>query len=444
MHRNENKYDQMFRDRLRDLTHPVRNDLWSRIQSGIRFRNPSVPNPGTKPSLPGLAARLNGLFSATSLTVAAAALAITLGIIHFTHTATKPSAQPVNHYSTITPAKAPARSTGESSVTPRDSSRDSAVPTPSSTASSSNGLSGVPDVTGIPGTAITSANSTPENAATTTRRHHISTAPGAHGMFAAPETTSRTTETMPGTHGMEGATATPGRQTPGIQTPVNQTMGKLSLDHHNPSLVTLPALARTSNRVPIAAGSPGSKYRYNGSNDPGKWPAPPPFKRTGYLSLYASPDFPNHNYTWSYTLGGRLTFQFSRRWSFTSGFEYARVNVPTQNVPGNSALQAFHFSNYEVPVLFGYTRASRHAALTVYGGAIINLYFHASTGAYIDNLPDRDSYGAVLGVEYSYSLGRHLDVFAQPYARYSISDYRMFTQTQRWSFGTLLGIKFKL
>ena len=55
MHPNENKYDQMFRDRLRDLTHPVRNDLWSRIQSGIRFRNPSVPNSGTKPLPPNSA-----------------------------------------------------------------------------------------------------------------------------------------------------------------------------------------------------------------------------------------------------------------------------------------------------------------------------------------------------------------------------------------------------
>jgi len=270
-------------------------------------------------------------------------------------------------------------------------------------------------------------------------------------MSAAPEPTSGTTATMPGAPGMEDAAAKPGRQTPGRQrqtpgnqTPGNQTMAELSLHRHILTPPTLPALARTSTRAPIAAGSPGSKCRHNGSNDPGNWPAPPPFKRTGSVSLYASPDFPNHNYTWSYTLGARLTFQFSRHWSFTSGFEYARVNVPTQNVPGNSGLQAFHFSNYEVPVLFGYTRTSRHAALTVYGGAIINLYFHASTNAYIDNLPDRDSYGAVLGVEYSYSLDRHLAVFAQPYARYSISDYRMFTQTQRWSFGTLLGIKYRL
>ena|GEM_PF-3523890 len=463
MHRNENKYDQIFRNRLRDISHPVRDELWSRIHSGISVRKPSVPNPGTALPLLGSAARSRVLFSATSLTVAAAAiLAISLGIIHYTHTTTKPSAQPVNHYSTIAPAKAPAGSTGESSVTSRDSSRDrtnesatpsnprttlpllssagtpsipptehpllsSAVPTASSSNGLlSNGLSRVPDAAGVSGTTSTSANSTPENTATTARRHHTSAAP----------------ETISGIPGMEETAATPGKQTPG-----NQIMGKLSLDRHNHNPVILPALAHTSSRTPISAGSPGSKYRRNGSNDPGNWPAPPPFKRTGYVSLYASPDFPNHYYTWSYTLGGRLTFQFSRRWSFTAGFEYARVNVPTQVVPPigyGDTLHSFYFSNYEVPVLFGYTRNFRHSTLTVNGGVIFNLYFHQSTSAWVFNWPDRDSYGAVLGVDYSYPLGRHLALFAQPYARYSISDYRMFIQAQRWSFGTLLGIKYQL
>ena len=55
MHRNENKYDQLFRDRLRDISHPVRGELWSRIHSRITGRKPSVPNPRTKPPLLSLA-----------------------------------------------------------------------------------------------------------------------------------------------------------------------------------------------------------------------------------------------------------------------------------------------------------------------------------------------------------------------------------------------------
>jgi hypothetical protein len=413
MHRNENKYDQLFHDRLRDISHPVRNELWSRIHSGIRARKPSVPRQPLRKLWRTLAQKLPLLRSAVPSNVlsVAAALAITFGIIHVTHTATRPSAQPVNHYSTIKPASKPAQSPGESSVTPRDSSSPDRLSEPAT-------LKNTPatDVPDDPGTAVKSPKAIPESRFTTRRHRHTSADAYAHGMSAA--------------------------------TPGKQTMEELSIHpalaqqlHRNGNPVALPALARTSTRAPIAAGDPRSKSQHN---NPGKWAALPPFHRTGSVSFYASPDFPNHYYTWSYTLGFRATFQFSRRWSFTAGFEYARVNVPSQTVPFNAELQAFHFSNYEVPILFGYTRASKHSALTVYGGAIFNLYFHASTSAYIDNWPDRDSYGAVLGVEYSYSLGRHLDIFAQPYARYSISDYRMFTQTQRWSFGTLLGIKYRL
>ena len=457
MHRNENKYDQLFRNRLRDLTHPVRNELWSRIHSGIKVPKTSVPRQPLRKFWPTFAQKLSLLVSAAPSRVlsiaAAAALVITLWIIHFTHTirtVTPPSANPV------------------SAVTPKDLSRDRSVE--SATPKKSILTTGVP---AAPATTVTGPNSTPENTAsgvqpshgasasgidrpldrsltpgdhltpgygiTTGRHHHTSADPDGHGLSAAPET-------MPRTPGMEETAATSGKQTPGKQTPGKQTMEKPSVPRHNPTPVTLPAIASTSIRAAITASSP-SKSSHNAFSSPGNWPALPPFHRTGYISLYASPDFPNHYYTWSYTVGFRATFQFSRHWSITSGFEYARVNVPTQVVPPAGAydtLHSFYFSNYEVPVLFGYTRTSRHAALTVYGGAIVNLHFHASTSVWINNWPDRDSYGAVLGLEYSYSLGRHLAIFAQPYVRYSISDYRMITQTQRWSFGTLLGIKYRL
>ena len=405
MPRNENKYDELFRNQLRDLSHPVRSELWSRIQSGIRVRKASVPRKASGPRQP--LGKL-WLLPASSLTVAAA-LAITLGIIRFTHTAKPPSAQPVNHYSTITPAIAPARSTGESSVTPQDSSRDRS----SESATPKNiPATRIPDA---PGTTFTKPNPTPENPATAIirpaiiRRNHLK---------------DRITSADRGAHAMSAE--------------------ERSIHRHKGRPVTLPALARTCTRAAITAGSPDSKSRHNSSNSPVKTPR---FQRAGYVSLYASPDFPNHYYTWSYTLGARVTLQFSRRWSFTAGLEYARVNVPTQVVPPigyDDTLHAFHFSNYEVPVLFGYTKSFRRSTLTVNAGAIINLYFHRSTGVWVFNWPDRDSYGAALGVEYSYSLGRSLAIFAQPYARYSISNYRMFIPAQRLSFGTLLGIKYQL
>lgn len=432
MHRNENKYDQLFRNRLRDLTHPVRNELWSRIHSGIKVPKTSVPRQPPGNSWSTLAQKLSLLRSAvssnglSSLTVAGASvLAITIGIIYFTHTVTPPSAGSAKHYSTTMPAITPAQSTGKSSVTPRDSSGDHLDK--SVTATNIR----VIRVPAAPGTTVTSPNLTPENITRAgNRRNHLSpqdrTGSGHH------HHTSAATETMPGTPGIGEIAATSGRQ----------TIGKLSVDRHNP--VTLPSLALTGNRAAIVAGTPGSKSPHNSSIVPAKAPH---FQRTGYVSFYGSADFPNHYYTWSNTLGFRATLQFSPRWSFTAGLEYARVNVPTQVVPPvgyGDTLHSFYFSNYEVPVLFGYTRTFRRSTLTVNGGAILNLYFHRSTGVWVFNWPDRDSYGAVLGVDYTRPVGRHLAIFVQPYARYSISNYRMFIQAQRWSFGTLLGMKYQL
>jgi hypothetical protein len=406
MHRNENKYDQLFRNRLRDFTHPVRNELWSRIHNGIKLPKTSVPRQPLRKLWPTFAQKLSLLRSAVPSNVlsiaAASVLAITLGIIYFTHTVTPPSAHSVNHYSTTTPAITPAQSTGKSSVTPRDSSGDRL--------SKSVTATNIPviRVPAAPGTIATSPSLTPEN--TPSARHHH---------------TSAVAETMPGTSELS----------------VHPAQAR---QPRNGNPLTLPPLALTSNRAAIVASTPGSKSPHNSSIPPAKAPH---FQRTGYVSLYMSPDFPNHYYTWSFTTGFRATLQFSPRWSFTAGLEYARVNVPTQVVPPvgyGDTLHSFYFSNYEVPIVFGYTRRFRHSTLTVNGGAIINLYFHRSTGVWVFNWPDRDSYGAVLGVDYTRPVGRHLALFAQPYARYSISDYRMFIQSQRWSFGTLLGIKYQL
>ena len=444
MHRNENKYDQLFRNRLRDLTHPVRNELWSRIHSGIK---------APKTSVPGQPLRKFWLSPATSLTVAAAAaLAITLGIIYFTrtiHTVTPPSAHPVG------------------SVTPKDSSRDRSVE--SATPKKNMLATGVP---AAPATTVTGLHSTPENTASAVQPSHGASASKIgrdssnlpHGAGASKIGRSLHARPLPdrsltsGDRLASGSHLSPEDRTTSARhrhtSADAETMpgtSDFSIDpaqphpfHHNGNSVSLPPLAYTSNRAAITADAPGSKSLHNSSITPVKAPH---FQRTLSVSLYGSPDFPSHNYTWSYTAGFRATLQFSPHWSFTAGFEYARVNVPTQVIPPigyGDTLHSFYFSNYEVPVLFGYTRTFRHSTLTVNGGAILNLYFHRSTGVWVFNLPDRDSYGAVLGIDYTRPVSRHLAIFAQPYARYSISDYRMFIQSQRWSFGTLLGIKYQL
>jgi hypothetical protein len=198
-------------------------------------------------------------------------------------------------------------------------------------------------------------------------------------------------------------------------------------------LITIPAVAQTS--------------------DPGT----PDHPAAEYISLYGSVDFPaNHYYTWSYAVGGTLTVPFSRHWSGTAGLEYGRVNVPTQVVPPVGpfdTLHAFYFSNYEVPVLIGYTRMLGSYAVTVNGGAILNLYFHryakgnmplSSSAYWVFNWPDRDSYGAFLSADVYRPVGHSVRLFAQPYARYSISNYRMFIPVQRLSYGVRLGLRYQL
>jgi hypothetical protein len=93
-------------------------------------------------------------------------------------------------------------------------------------------------------------------------------------------------------------------------------------------------------------------------------------------------------------------------------------------------------------------------ALTVNGGAILNLYQHQSnspgnlvtsaTSTWVFNWPNRDSYGAYLGADIFRPVGHSIRVFAQPYARFSISNYRMFIPEQRFFYGAHLGIRYQL
>jgi hypothetical protein len=62
----------------------------------------------------------------------------------------------------------------------------------------------------------------------------------------------------------------------------------------------------------------------------------------------------------------------------------------------------------------------------------------------VNNWPDRDSYGAFLGADIFRPVGHSIRIFAQPYARYSISNYRMFIPEQRFFYGAHLGIRYQL
>jgi hypothetical protein len=380
MHNNDNEFDRFFRDRLRSHSSPVRSDLWRRIHTSIVA--PVRPFHLLRPT------RFIGIGTA------AAAAVVTVAFV-------------INHYSRIPAAGDRRPATVTRSATPIPSTKRA-------------------DTTGTVTNFVTSQAAVANPGATAGQ-------PAAHKWTAPADLAA----------GRERARGNPAA-TRGNLASNRESLAAPRMFTH-PGLVNLPAIARTSARPVIAIRPSIPRTRHNDlDNDPND----NRFLKTGYVSLYGSPDFPaNHYYTWSYSIGATVTIQFGRHWSGTTGFEYGRVNVQTQVVPPLAAfdtLHAFYWSNYQVPVLIGYTVMLGDYALTVNGGAILNLYFHRSTGVWVNNWPDRDSYGAYLGVDVFRPVGHSIRVFAQPYARYSISNYRMFIPEQRFFYGAHLGIRYQL
>jgi hypothetical protein len=440
---NDNEFDQLFRDRLRDHSSPVPADLWRRVHTGIG----------------STARRLRPWRSLRYVGGGAATLIVALAAAHYVYVLHSPShrvAPTANHYSTINSGTRSADS-GQSAVA-ADQAADPGVQSAAlpgnhlNPGSDSNRGEFAPIKPGSiaeaprEGVSPTGTRSGPAANLTAAVGH------SATGKIARPARgTARTSDIARTARTFDVAGTPSGTPTGRRNTPVDR----------RPSPVTLPEMARISVRPAGSAGRAIATLNptlFNKSKTvsfptAAKVDNPrgaPHFLKTGSVSLYGGPELvTNHYYGLSYSSGVRLTLPFSRHWSVIVGFEYSRVNVPKQIVPplGSypyDSLYAFYFSNYEVPVLFGYTSTFGRSSLTVNAGAILNLYYHKSTGVWVHNWPDRDSYGAVLGVDYAYFLGRSLALFAQPYERYSISNDRMFIPQQRASTGILLGIRYQL
>jgi hypothetical protein len=423
MRHNDNEFDQLFRDRLRDHTSPVRADLWRRIHTGI----------GAPTRRLHFLRHWRYLGAATTTITVAFAAHLIFTPSHRPHP-THPSVPPVNHYSNISHSAATRTS---SATRPATATRpDTAALDQTQPQTPTRDLVSAPETLGSTRENPTHPPIPNSNFLDLHRQIQKSKKHNTSPSRANPSTTD-----LAGNPAKILATQPTKDLSPHSAKNLASTTGTSTHQHYP---VTLPAIARTSTRAAVTSRPPKLNPRHNDPDNPPD--APRPIK-TGYVSLYASPDFPaNHYYTWSYSAGGTVTIQFSRHWSGTTGFEYGRVNVPTQYVPPvtGDTLKAFYWSNYQVPALIGYTMMLGSYALTVNGGAILNLYFHRSTGVWVNNWPDRDSYGAYLGADIFRPVGHSIRVFAQPYARYSISNYRMFIPEQRFFYGAHLGIRYQL
>jgi hypothetical protein len=420
MHHNDNEFDQFFHDRLRNHSSPVRGDLWRHIHTGI-------DTPARRPHFLRHWRYIGA--AATTVTVALAA--------HLIFTPSHrpnplhPSVPSVNHYSRISHSAAsrPDTATLNQTLTPIRQ----LVPAPGNLASTPGNSAHPP----IPNSNFPDLHRQIQK----TKKHNTS----------PPRMTPSATD-LASYRGKSSAND-PGKSTANDPARTPASTAETSLHHHQP--VTLPAIARTSALPAITIRPSFPRIRHS---DPDTDLSARHSIKIAYISLYGSVDFPaNHYYTWSGTVGGAVTVQFGRQWSFTAGIEYGKVNVPTQVVPPigyMDTLHGFYFSNYEVPVLIGYTMMLGKFALTVNGGAIINIHSHQSnspgnlvtsaSSTWVFNWPNRDDFGAYLGADIYRPLSHSLRLFAQPYARFSLSDYRMFIPVQRFFYGANAGIRYQL
>jgi hypothetical protein len=238
---------------------------------------------------------------------------------------------------------------------------------------------------------------------------------------------------------------------PADKNPVHENPSTRSaLNHiHNP--VTLPAVARTAARPAISIRRilpTRAQSAANRSKSPITLHPLAPFHPFKYISVYGSPDFPNRDYDYSWTAGARITFRFARHWSVSTGFQYEQLNVPWADV-GGLATMPFHFSNYSIPLLMGYTTSFDRYRLTVTGGAFFNIYAKP-VGSNISNtrfggVPvDRDGHAMALGFDLERPINDRWAVFIQPYAREQIFNGEIYLPSRTITNGVLLGGRYHL
>jgi hypothetical protein len=396
---NDNKFDQQLRDQLRDHASPVRGDLWRRIHTGI----------DTPPRLrPWRSLHSLRYLGAGAVTLIAALAAAHYLYVH--HTPSNNLARSANHYFTIKSAN----TTDTTSATHQN--------TANLTTASKSVEFHQPTT---PKPMSPSANATIANAAPANNIPPIITLPTVnYGEFAtiSPDVSARTT-----------SPATPRATPPAPPRAIRRS-------------VTFPAIARTA---PAAPTHTTLFTRIPRPKQP-REPDPTTLAKATHpirlrsISVYGAPATPTSSYAWSWSAGLRATVQLSERWSASAGVQYSRANVPRTQVDRYDSLQPFHFNNWEFPVYAGYTVKGGRTNLSIAAGVIIKASTSYSTTNFHYGWPNPFGYGGYLGAHISRSLTNSFAVFAEPYARFSMTNYRMIVPAQRLSTGVAVGAKYQL
>lgn len=131
-----------------------------------------------------------------------------------------------------------------------------------------------------------------------------------------------------------------------------------------------------------------------------------------YLSLFGSADFPNAYFRFGETGGFRVTYQFSKHWSATTGLQYSQINIRHNEY---DSFQSFNlgFRSLDLPVLIGYSFHHERYALTIDGG--MSFALHAGFNSWPD-APKR--HGPLLDLAYTRRLTSQWSVYAEPWLQY--------------------------
>ncbi len=429
MHHNDNEFDRVFSDRLRNHSSPVRGDLWRRIHTGLGTSAPRLHPLRFWRYLGAGAATLSVAFAAT--------------LIFTPKHGTKSQ---LNHYSKI------------SASTSRHSDSQNADPQHSD--SIALNLTPTPDRNQPPVSGPVNPVPAPEN-------HDSAIAKTESPTPANPETSPRAnlsaTRDKPANHtDLANRTNHPSRNhlanrgskpaTPSA----NLASNPIVVQRHTHHPVTLPEVARLAappaisarRTIPTRAQTLAGKSKSAiSSKSPITLHPRAPFHPFKYISVYGSPDFPNKDFDFSWTAGARFTYQFARHWSITTGVQYEQLNVPTADVGGQPTMP-FHFSNLSIPLLAGYRTSFSRYNLTVTSGIFIHAYAKAiGSNTYNEGIgvpTDRNTNTFALGFDLERPVNNRWAVFIQPYLREEIFNGEIFIPAQSITNGVLLGGRYHL
>jgi hypothetical protein len=432
---NDNDFDRLFRDRFRNHSSPVRGDLWRRIHTGL----------GTP------VRHLHHLRYWRYLGGGVATVSVALAA-NLIFTPKHPTNPQLNHYSKISaPTKRHSDSVALNLTSTPDrnqpavSTPDNPVRSPHNPAPSPHNPAPSPH---NPASAVAKPErpapshpeaSAPVNLAATRDKPANPNYPANQGSKPANQ----------GSKSVNQGSKSVNQGSIPANSSANATSSPILAPPHTHYPIILPAIARLTAPPAISTRRtiPTHTRTLAGKLQPPVTLHPlAPFHPFKYISVYGSPDFPGKDYNFSWTVGARITFRFARHWSFTTGFQYEQLNVPTADVGGLTTMP-FHFSDYSIPILAGYTTNFFHCNLTVTGGVLYNVYARA-VGSFINRgigVPvEENGHTLFLGADLERPINNRWAVFVQPYFRQEIFDGEIYIPSRTITNGILLGGRYHL